>query len=67
MFTPQDYIIYFEEITKIEEKMLENVIELKACIVDSDIQEILDMIYRDEQKHAGLGREIITKCMECRL
>ena len=63
MFSKQDYISYFSEIAKIENKMLNNVIELKALIKDDDIQKILDKIYKDEQKHIELENEII-KCLE---
>ena len=59
MFSKQDYISYFSEIAKIENKMLDNVIELKTLITDNDILIILDKIYKDEQKHAELVNEII--------
>ncbi len=59
MFSKQDYIIYFNEIKKIENKMLENIIELKTLIKDDHIQKILDKIYNDEQNHIGLVEEII--------
>ena len=59
MFSKQDYINYFNEIKKIENKMLENTIELKTIIKDDHIQKILDKIYNDEQNHIGLVEEII--------
>ena len=64
MFTKQDYINYFNEIKKIENKLLENIIELKTLIKDNlikdnNIQEIMDKIYNDEQNHIELEEEII--------
>ena len=59
MFSKQEYISYFGEMTKIENKMLNKIMELKALITDNDILEILDKIYKDEQKHIELENEII--------
>jgi len=63
MFSKQEYISYFSEITKIENIMLNKIMELKTLITDNDIQKILDKIYKDEQKHIELENEII-KCLE---
>lgn len=59
MFSKQEYIRYFNEIAKIENKMLDNIMELKTLITDNDILKILDKIYKDEQKHIELDNEII--------
>jgi len=63
MFSKQEYISYFNEITKIENKMLNTIMDLKTLITDNDILKILDKIYRDEQKHIELENEII-KCFK---
>lgn len=59
MFSKQDYIDYFYELSEIEYKMLNTVIELKALIKDDDIRKILNIIHNDEKKHIELDNEII--------
>ena len=59
MFSKQDYVSYFSEIAKIENKMLDNIMELKTLITDNNILKILGKIYKDEQKHIELDNEII--------
>jgi hypothetical protein len=58
MFSKDDYIRYFNQISDIEKKMLENINELLKFINENSTIEILNTIKEDEIRHINILTKI---------
>jgi len=58
MFSKEDFIDYFEQVSEIENKMRLNLNELFDLITNESIILILKKIYEDEMKHLKILKKI---------
>jgi len=58
MFSKEDFMKYFDQISDIEKKMLDNVDELLSLLTTESAVETLEKIRNDEIKHIRIVKKI---------